>query len=167
MSSVYFRGFVCDEDSTHLGASIAGVHGYALFTLQEIGITPNRGTKDSAVLRHARDAGCIFVTANTSDFAMEMRNAAKLCTPGKCCEGGGMITVTNGMRSFPFAKISMKMKLNDKPVGWSDVFTCNLHIDVNKSGFAVRTLPLCEIFLKDHEGCPACESYGIVPISFA
>jgi hypothetical protein len=143
-----------------------GVHGHALFTLAEIGITKNRGTKDSAVLRHARDAGCIVITGNRSDFAVEMRNAAKLCTPTKCCEGGGMITVPNGVPSFPFGKISTKLTLNEKPVWWSDVFTCNLHVAVNRDGFAVRPLPLCDFFRNDHEGCEICVGFGIVPTAY-
>jgi hypothetical protein len=97
--AIYFQGFVCDEDSQHLRACIRR---QSVVSLAEIGITVGRGTPDEAVLRHAREAGRVLITANESDFAVEMKRAAQRCTPSKCYEGGGMITVTNGMPSFPY-----------------------------------------------------------------
>jgi hypothetical protein len=74
-----------------------------------------------------------------------------------------MITVQSGMDSFPFLHITRTMKLGDQEVTWSDVFACNLHVAVNREGFEVRRLPLCQWFYRDHTGCPDCERLGIRP----
>jgi hypothetical protein len=51
--AIEFQGFVCDEDSQHLAASIRH---YSVVSLQQVGITIGRGSPDEAVLRHAREA---------------------------------------------------------------------------------------------------------------
>jgi hypothetical protein len=159
---IIFQGFVCDEDSQHLRDSIRH---YSIVALSEIGITVGKGSPDDAVIRHAREAGRIIVTANESDFAKEMTRAAARCTPSKCYEGGGMITVPNGVRSFPFRKISRALRLGEVDIDWADVFICNLHVQVRRGGeFRVRRLPICEYFLKDHADCEACAELGILAL---
>jgi hypothetical protein len=159
MARVYFHAFVCDEDSGHLEACISG---YPVVPLSKIGITKGRGTEDPPVVRHARDSGCIVITANKSHFATEMRRAANRCEPADCVCGGGMITVPNGMPKFQFRKITKAMRLGTEPITWSDVFTCNLHVSVQRNdSFTVRRLPVCEYFLRDHADCDDCIRLGI------
>lgn len=160
MSSLYFRGFVCDEDCQHLAASLPTSE---VFTLAQIGITMGRGTPDGAVVKHARESGCIVITGNKSHFVREMRLAARRCTPAECFEGGGMITVPSGLERLPFTRMSRSLALDGKPVGWGDVFTCNLHVDVQRAGIVVvKRLPVCDIFVRDHVAlCEACQILGI------
>lgn len=158
---ITFRGFVCDEDSQHLASSIRH---YSVVSLSEIGITIGRGSPDDAVLRHAREAGRVLITGNESDFAAEMELAAQRCTPSKCCEGGGMITVPNGMPTFPFGKINRMLQFNDVRIGWDEVFFQNLHVQVQRTGeFCVRRLPICPYLLRDHTDCETCASLGVLP----
>lgn len=160
MSSIEFRGFVCDEDSQHLASSIVG---QPVYTLRKIGITTGRGTPDAAVVKHARDSGCIVVTGNKSDFVREMRFAAQRCTPAECFEGGGMITVPSGLERLAFTNITRKLRLDGETVDWVDVFACNLHVDVLRNGeVVVKRLPLCEFFVKNHAAeCDVCQRLGI------
>lgn len=160
MSTIGFRGFVCDEDSQHLAESLTGER---VFTLAEIGITIGRGTADAAVVKHARDSGCIVVTGNKSDFVREMRLAAMRCTPAECFEGGGMITVPSGLDRLSLRKIARDLKLDEHEIDWVDVFGCNLHVDVQRSGvIVVKRLPVCEFFVKNHVvDCEACQRLKI------
>lgn len=158
---IYFQGFVCDEDSQHLRPCIRH---QSVVSLSEIGITVGRGTPDEAVLRHAREAGRVLITANESDFAVEMKRAAQRCTPSRCYEGGGMITVPNGVWSFPFTTISRTMQLGEAKIGWDDVFILNLHVQVRRDGtFRVQRLPVCPYLLKEHADCETCAELGILP----
>lgn len=116
MSSIYFRGFVCDEDCQHLAESLPSGD---VFTLSDIGITIGRGTPDAAVVRHARESGCILVTGNKSHFVREMRLAAQRCTPARCFEGGGMITVPSGLDRLPYANLARRMTLGLERIGWA------------------------------------------------
>jgi hypothetical protein len=160
--AIYFQGFVCDEDSQHLRGSIRH---HSVVSLSEVGITVGRGSPDEAVLRHAREAGRILITANESDFAVEMKHAANRCTPSKCYEGGGMITVPNGLPSFAFTTISRTMRLADTAIGWDEVFFLNLHVQVQRDGrFSVRRLPICRYLLKDHVDCETCAELGVLPL---
>ena len=160
MSGLYFRGFVCDEDSLHLRDSLPASD---IFTLAEIGITLGRGSPDEAVVRHARESGCIVVTGNKSDFVTEMRLAAQRCTPAECFEGGGMITVPAGIQRLRFNKITNDLWLTGQRVRWMDVYTCNLHVALHRDGkVVVNQLPVCEFFLKGHAAeCEDCQRLGI------
>ena len=134
----------------------------SVVSLAEIGITVGRGTPDEAVLHHAREAGRVLITANESDFAVEMKRAAQRCTPSKCYEGGGMITVPNGMQSFPYMTMSRTMRLGEAEIGWDDVFFLNLHVQVQRDRkFRVQRLPICPYLLKDHTECETCAHLGI------
>ncbi len=160
MSIIKFWDFVCDEDSLHLAESLTGAR---VFTLAEIGITVGRGTPDAAVVQHARDAGCIVLTGNKSDFVREMRLAAQRCTPAECFEGGGMITVPSGLERLAFAKMTRNLRLDGEKIDWEDVFLCNLHVDIHRSGvIVVKRLPVCEFFVKNHVvDCEVCQRLKI------
>jgi hypothetical protein len=160
MAKIYFTGFVCDEDSQHLSDSFPS--GY-MAPLSQIGITVGAGSPDRAVLLHARDAGRIVITGNKSDFAQEMLLASKRCTPMRCVEGGGMITVPSGLPKLSYRKLERSLNLNGKDIDWPDVFTCNLHVDIHKNGdVLVKPLPVCDIFKKDHIAtCERCQELGI------
>lgn len=161
MSRILFRGFVCDEDSQHLSSSFPAEQ---IVPLTAIGITIGRGTADSAVLAHARQAGRILVTSNVSDFAKEMRAATGQCTSASECRcGAGMITVPNGTQQIPFSAVTRSLRLGDKSVSWEDVFVCNLQVAVRRGGTAeVVRRPICRFFLQDHADCEDCQRLGIV-----
>lgn len=160
MSSIYFRGFVCDEDCQHLIDSLPSGN---VFTLAQIGITMGRGTPDGAVVKHARESGCIVLTGNKSHFVREMRLAAKRCTLAECFEGAGVITVPNGLDRLQFSKMTRGLKLGQERIDWEDVFACNLHVDVHRGGkVIVKRLPICEFFIRNHAAiCEACQRLGI------
>lgn len=132
-------------------------------SLSEIGITKGRGSPDEAIVQHARDAGRIVVTGNAWDYTSAIRGAALKCRPGVCYEGGGLISVPNGKRSYPFKRIERTMTLDGASIGWEDVYLCNLHIRVNRDGsFDVLRLPLCEYFIRDHANhCARCIELSI------
>lgn len=164
MGGVAFAGFVCDEDCQHIAVSLPSA---SVVALSKIGITIGRGTPDSAVVYHAREHGRVLVTGNKSDFAREMKEAADRCTPAKCFEGGGMITVPSGVREIQFSKISRSLELNGVSVNWNDVFLCNLWIDLLRDGsYRIKRLPLCPIFKRDHVAeCGRCQELGFEGIA--
>ncbi len=162
MATLYFRdAFVFDENCEHLATSVPKP--FTPLPLTRIGITRGRGTPDDRIVEHAREAGCIIVTADRQDFKREMKLAASRCTAARCYEGGGMITVPGGSLGIPFGKISKAMAVNGSPVNWHDVYTCNLHVALYRDGkFAVKPLPVCEFFRKDHADCERCKKLGLV-----
>jgi hypothetical protein len=158
MATLNFRGFVCDEDSQHLASSF-GNHESVVAPLSAIGITVGRGTPDAAIVRHAREAGRVVVTANESHFARLMVDSAQNCESASDCYcGGGMIAVPNGVPRFDFRRISREMAAGSPVVYWPDVFICNLRVDVRRDGsFTVKPLRVCQFFRRDHGDCPDCE----------
>ena len=162
MAGVVFQGFVLDEDSGHLLRSMRSV-ARQIVSLSQIGITKGCGSPDEAIIQHARNAGRIVVTGNTWDYTSAIRDAALKCRPGVCYEGGGLISVPNGTWSYPFKQIERTMTLDDAPIGWEDVYLCNLHIRVNRNhSFDVLRLPLCEYFIRDHAlNCTRCIALSV------
>jgi hypothetical protein len=92
-----------------------------------------------------------------------MKLAANLCTPTHCREGGGMITVPNGVPRFQFSRITQTMKVNGCRVYWEDIFLCNFHVAVRRNGTPViNHLPLCEFFRRRHvDDCAICQQLGV------
>lgn len=163
MASIFFEGFVCDEDSERMIPFLKRAK-LPVYPLSRIGITRGKGSPDRAIQRHARDRGMIIVTGNVRHFRREMREAAKLCNSYACFEGGGLITVPNELQSAPFGRIGKTMKLGAEPIIWEDVFACNLRVAIYMDGSVrVSPLPICEIFKKLHSDCEPCMRLGIVP----
>jgi hypothetical protein len=161
MARLLFRGFVCDEDSQHLADSFPKAN---IVPLSAIGITIGHGTPDSAVMKHAREAGRILVTGNGSDFAKEMAAATRGCTsPSDCACGTGMITIPSGTHEIRYAEITRSLRLGAEMVSWFDVFVCNLEVAIRRDGSAVvKRRSVCAHFLRDHDDCDDCRRLGIV-----